>query len=258
MRKIYTFNDGLLENVDSKTCFKCDLLYSICYYADRDFFVNIERQVSHAHSIISDYNTDLVFIAVCAFDDIDNRQHVENKLNEIYQKINHEKMKILFLAIPNWGGTIAALWYLWKDVLEARICIPTYVSHMEEDLELFSNSWLSSSIACIDQFIYVGETTRKAGEFKLTSQRGTTGGARGRTKLAEEEAWSDGGFYFTTVEKLKIMEDAIGIFHKGDQTTKFDHHLDGVDIGEVGFPTLLYHANLKFTTIARDSFFRHP
>ena len=53
------------------------------------------------------------------------------------------------------------------------------------------------------------------------------------------------------------MEDKIGIYHKGNQKTKWNHILDGIDYGEVGFPTLLYHAGFRFTCLYRKKYFKH-
>lgn len=53
------------------------------------------------------------------------------------------------------------------------------------------------------------------------------------------------------------MEKKIGVFHKGNQNTKYDHAKDGIDRGEVGFPTLLHHAGFKFTPLLRKTYFSH-
>ena len=73
--------------------------------------------------------------------------------------------------------------------------------------------------------------------------------------LKTPEVWTDGGFYFSTVERLKIIENKIGIFHKGNINTKYSNLLDGISLGEVGFPTLLFHAGLKFDILNRSNYF---
>ena len=54
-----------------------------------------------------------------------------------------------------------------------------------------------------------------------------------------------------------LVEEKVGIFHKGDQNTKYDRMIDGISLGEVGFPTLLHHANFTFSFLPRAKYFRH-
>ena len=54
---------------------------------------------------------------------------------------------------------------------------------------------------------------------------------------------------------MKKIENKIGVFHKGDQTSKYNRYEDGISIGEVGFPTLLHHADFKFTCMYRNDYF---
>ena len=42
---------------------------------------------------------------------------------------------------------------------------------------------------------------------------------------------------------------------KGNVNTKYNRILDGISIGEVGFPTLIYHAGLKFDILNRNDYF---
>ena len=59
----------------------------------------------------------------------------------------------------------------------------------------------------------------------------------------------------SSICNLKTIEEKIGIFHKGQQKSKFNRILDGISIGEVGFPTLLYHAGFKFDILNRTDYF---
>jgi hypothetical protein len=64
-------------------------------------------------------------------------------------------------------------------------------------------------------------------------------------------------YYISTIDKLKLIEEKIGIFHKGDPTCKYIRILDGIDYGEVGFPTLLYKNNFEFEVLNRSDYFVH-
>ena len=101
-----------------------------------------------------------------------------------------------------------------------------------------------------DDTIYVGECV--TGKLKNADRKI---GNRGVGLFPE--VWTDGGYYFTTVDRLKKMENKIGIFHKGNQNEKYVNLIDGIDFGEVGFPTLLYHADLKFNCLLRSKYFNN-
>ena len=73
----------------------------------------------------------------------------------------------------------------------------------------------------------------------------------------ELEVWSDGGYYFSSIDRLSALESKIGIFFKGDLSTKYDHFLDGICYGEVGFPSLLFQLGLSFKTLNRNLHFKH-
>ena len=57
------------------------------------------------------------------------------------------------------------------------------------------------------------------------------------------------------INKLKVIAETISCFHKGNQNTKYLKPRDGISLGEVGFPTLLYHNNLRFTVLNRNIYF---
>ena len=154
----------------------------------------------------------------------------------------------------NWGGTIAALWYAYKFLSSNNR--EGYVAHMEEDFGPKNNSWYSAAKRKLnDYLIYVGESD--AGRIKRGNDdaRITHPAFRDTKRLGDPEVWTDGGFYFSTVDRMRAMERRIGIFHKGSQETKYDHILDGISLGEVGFPTLLHHARFNFGVVNRQDYF---
>ena len=144
-----------------------------------------------------------------------------------------------------------------------------YVCHFEEDFCSWNPKWFNDIYTLLndknENYVYVGESTTRV---SIRGKTGLlhTGNHDGRgSKLFKKynkhlclpEVWTDGGFYSSTLTKLKIIEDKIGIFHKGDQNSKFIKRKDGIDIGEVGFPSLIHSSNLVFTALFRNRYFTH-
>lgn len=236
------------------------LFYSVAHYFD----VSSERSVNkyrnidkHIEQFLNINIDDKEFILVSAVDaprgDIYYRV-VEEELVE-YCKKKIEKYIIHVIVYYNWGGTIAALWmcynYLKNKAKEG------YISHFEEDFGPINNKWLSDSISLLgsDNYIYIGESN--IGRIKQSDddERLSHFIYENATRLGSPEVWTDGGYYFSTMNNLKLIDEKIGCFHKGDQNTKYINLVDGIDIGEVGFPTLLYHNDFKFNVIDRLKYF---
>ena len=68
--------------------------------------------------------------------------------------------------------------------------------------------------------------------------------------------WTDGGYYFFSIKNLNKMYEKIGIFHKGKQYTQYHHAIDGIILGEVGFPSQIFKY-FKFTGLDRSLYFNH-
>ena len=136
----------------------------------------------------------------------------------------------------------------------------TYVVHFEEDFIPHNIKWYKDSIEKLDSnnnYIYIGESNQNRIKKKNIDGRLHSSAYKNSTRLGNPEVWTDGGFYFLTLKNLKNINDKIGIFHKGDQKIKYERILDGIDLGEVGFPTLLYHVGFRFNVLDRDTYFTH-
>ena len=193
----------------------------------------------------------------------------------------------------NWGGTIAGLWYTYK-YCSNNFTKTDYIAPFEEDFKATNNTWYTFSKDLLDKndaYSYVGETNRtnphneKLGIIKYAQSCRDSKhkesvmknlklkkvcGCRSMFPEIKEckkcvcggiiygmETWTDGGFYFSQVGRLEDVEKRIGIFHKGEQKTKWHHVFDGVELGEVGFPTLLFHNGFSFGSVSRTYFFKH-
>ena len=53
------------------------------------------------------------------------------------------------------------------------------------------------------------------------------------------------------VIRLTIMDNDLLLL----RDLKYDHILDGISLGEVGFPTLLHHARFNFGVVNRQDYF---
>lgn len=215
-------------------------------------------------------------------------------LTDFFEKFNnneHDKnSKFKIIVQYNWGGTIAGLWYTYKYALD-NFKSTDYLAHFEEDFKPKNNSWYTYVRQMLDNnqcYIYIGETNRRnpynknEGIIKYSVRhknihyinnifsslriKNNVCGCKGfynfkqpckcNNQIYGLEVWTDGGFYFSTIERLKKVEDRIGIFHKGNKNM-YDHDLDGIELGEVGFPTMLYYNGFNFGSLYRQTFFKH-
>lgn len=235
------------------------LYYSVAHYFDvsstrrNNKYKNIDN---HIGQFLNIENEEKEFILVSAIDkprgDIYYKTVKEELLNYCKKKI--DKYPVHIITYYNWGGTIAALWecynYLNNNSKNG------YIAHFEEDFGPKNSNWYLDSIMLLkDNIIYIGES--KKGRIKMADDDKRLTGPRyyKQPRLGNPEVWTDGGFYFSTISKLRIIGEKVGCFHKGDKNTKYNNKLDGISLGEVGFPTLLYHNNLKFDVLNRKTYF---
>jgi hypothetical protein len=228
------------------------LLYSICYYYGKNKISNL---INHFNSFLKINTKEKQFILVNMVDshDINYINDVESNLSNFIKNYNTD-INFKILSSFNWGGTILGLWltYNYSKLYDST----TYVAHFEEDFGPYNDKWLEDSISLLsDEIIYVGENTN--GVLKSNDDDGRLSGRvyANSIRLGNPEVWTDGGYYFSTIEKLRLIDNKIGIFHKGNSNTKYTNKTDGIDYGEVGFPTLLYHNKFKFTSLHRDKYF---
>jgi hypothetical protein len=235
------------------------LVYSVCYYYGKNKFSNI---INHVNTFLN-INDKKIFIVQIMVDSHDQENNYNINIdisNKIKNLINNNKYKVL--VNYNWGGTILGLWLafnIFYNILDDN----TYLAHFEEDFHAINNNvkWYKDcqDLFRLNNYIYIGETTTGKIKTKNDDERLRARCFKHSIRLKDPEVWTDGGFYFSTLKKWKIIEDKIGIFHKGDKNTlrKNNYILDGIDIGEVGFPTLVYHAGFKFYPLHREKYFIH-
>jgi hypothetical protein len=229
------------------------LIYSICYYYSTNKYSNIDNHLKEFNKI----NDEKIFILNVMIDSHDLTYH--NKVQiELSNYIDLSNSYVL--PNYNWGGTILGLWMAYKYCYD-KYDNSLYLVHFEEDFGPYNDQWYehAKNLLLSDDYIYIGESNLGRVKTKNDDKRLTYYKYKNSTRLGDPEVWTSGGFYFTTLENLKKMEDKIGIFHKGNQKTnrKDNYRLDGIDLGEVGFPTLLYHSGFKFNALLRKTYFIH-
>lgn len=227
--------------------------YSICYYYERMQFNNIKTHLEAFHSIA---NFEKEFILTVMTDKIEDYSNIEREMN-LYLKVN-TSCKYKVILSYNWGGTILGLWLSYNYIKSTNTSNP-YLAFFEEDFKPTNENWLIDSVQLFssDDFIYVGESN--IGRVKYGDDDGRLNSEMHKhlPKLAEFETWTDGGYYFSSIYKLNMAEEHIGIFHKGSPESKYNRLIDGISYGEVGFPSLLHKSGFKFTALNRHDYFIH-
>jgi hypothetical protein len=237
------------------------LYYSVAHYFD----VKGSRKgamYAHISSHIKEFlNTDEMnkeFVLVSFIDSERGNERydiIKKELEDFCQnQLPHHKVHVI--VEYNWGGTIAGLWYSYLYLKSNSL--QGYIAHFEEDFGPKNNNWYKDARDNLkEDIIYVGEVN--GGRIKRgdDDNRLSRGKHDDQPRLGDPEVWTDGGFYFSTIEKFMLVEEKVGTFHKGDQNTKYDRMIDGISLGEVGFPTLLHHANFTFSFLPRAKYFRH-
>jgi hypothetical protein len=238
------------------------LLYSVCYYYGKN---NLSNLINHLNCFLKVDIKDKQFIIVCMIDshDINYFKEIEQTLSDY---INNYKNNIKFKILTsfNWGGTILGLWltYNYGKIYNDHC----YIAHFEEDFYPFNDKWVNCSIDLLNSdknYIYIGEVTRLTEDVKMIDTNCDKKctflnviNEYNNSTFKGLACWTDGGFYLSSIKKLRVVEENIGIFHKGNNN-KYDHFLDGIILGEVGFPTLLHHNGFSFIGIPRCKYFIH-
>lgn len=224
------------------------LIYSICYYYGKNKKENIKTHLK----VFNKIKDDKKFFVVVMIDNV-------NEQDKILLNLSNEFKGVNFIPEFNWGGTIAGLQKIFYTLINSEE--KYFIAHFEEDFYAVNDEWFEKAKFYLKDNIYVGEgvkenkINKEICEVKIQNNRKMN--AYKNILTYQPEVWTDGGFYFTTLNNLKKINNKCGDFHKGNKLTKYHHGIDGIDLGEVGFPTMLYHNNFKFCGLYRNKFFIH-
>ena len=253
------------------------LYYSIAHYYDRQGTrnnVKFDNIRGHIRSFLN-IEEEKKFILVSFVDAPRGSAYYEkvkkNMEEFCLQYLSKEKYHVLIEF--NWGGTIAALWFAYLYIKSQNISDTSYIAHFEEDFHATNKDWFIDSKNKLNSppnYIYIGEhipcvsdpkqnqkmckvvknDTRRQGRYifkDIYSKYGCN---------IIDSKYTDGGYYFSNLKNLKCIEKKIGVFHKGNQNTKWNHVVDGIILGEVGFPSQVAQY-YDFIGLDRKKYFSH-
>lgn len=246
------------------------LVYSICYYYGKNKKSNISNHLNQFTKEHLSSEKEFVVVAMVDSKNEEVFKNIEGEINSfIKQQINkqqlqeQQKQQINFKVIPswNWGGTINGLWIAYNYCKNKYNDDNVYIGFFEEDFGPRNIRWYNDALKKLNNAnnknIYVGESNAGRLKTKNDDLRLTAKCYENSKRLGNPEVWTDGGFYFSSLFKLKQIEDKIGVFHKGnpEDSRKENYILHGIDLGEVGFPTELHHNGFNFDCLNRNDYF---
>jgi len=249
------------------------LYYSVAHYYDKYGFCKYNNIKCHIKAFLDIKNEQKEFILISFIDTPrgDKRyEEIKRHLEDIYKKWLGDNKFVVFVKY-NWGGTIAALWYTYLYLKSINENNDVCIAHFEEDFHPTNNEWFihSKDLLNSTNYIYIGEhipssdpTQNQKNTKVVKNDTRCQNGYMFKDVYAKyncniiDSKYTDGGYYFSTLKNLKLIEEKIGIFHKGDQNTKWDHKIDGIVLGEVGFPSQVAQY-YDFIGLDRIKYFSH-
>ena len=244
------------------------LIYGICYYYGVNKIQNILNHIKCFNNIKKDDDIFCLNIMVDSFDK-DVWIKIGNKFHDLLKSYEVKNFKILIDY--NSGGTVLGLYNTFNCYKHNDNDKNVYIAFFEEDFYPINNDWLNDSINLLNNngYIYIGSTNGST-PIKIDKldkiQRETIHSNKllnfktvllnHDAKLCDKLYWTDGGYYFSSISKFNRIYEKIGIFHKGDKNVKYNHGIDGVILGEVGFPSQI-KKYFEFTALKQSNYFIH-
>lgn len=246
------------------------LYYGVCYYYDRQHVEGLIQHLAHCESL-GQANANFVVVAPMDSQSESKRIRQAERLKDQLSQESSHSMPIHVVPCFNWGGTVAALYVAFKRFRSAHP--QSHLAMFEEDFLPYNNLWLAESQRLLSMGnIYVGEHAynrnhssahRPEGVKEIIDDCRVMGGRTFKDVhksygLATNgnSRYTDGGFYFSTMDKFRQIEEKIGLFHKGNQKSRWNHCVDGIILGEVGFPSEVA-LHFPFVGLERQLYFKH-
>lgn len=240
-----------------------NIVYSFCFYYGYFKSNNIKRHLEIFNllkTIYIKFNFTLIINIMIDEHESILRQHIVDNMKHNLELPDD----IIITHNYNSGGTIQGLDDTYTYLINNNYS-NCYIAYFEEDFYPYNTDFLNDSINKLtDEYIYIGEVTNTEianrvtnNGYKLSYNRSNAIKKASHIFNTELEIWTDGGYYFSTLDRLKKIKEVLGPFHCGNKLTKYNHAIDGIDYGEVGFPTRLYHNNFKFMGLTREIYFKH-
>ncbi len=250
------------------------LIYGICYYYETNKGKNIINHIKCFNKIKKDND---IFCLNIMIDSFDKKLYIEieNKFGELLQLNGILNYKIL--VDFNSGGTVLGLYNTFNYFKNNNE--DDYIAFFEEDFYSINDNWLNHSINILNNndYIYIGEhipsknTVIQNNYLYLKEKCVYDMDKNNCWKLSfsnilhnhkcelldnNKLCWTDGGYYFSSIGNFNKIYEKIDIFHKGNKENKYDHEIDGIILGEVGFPSQI-KKYFNFTGLLRNKYFIH-
>lgn len=206
-------------------------------------------------------------------DDNNLYTEIENKFSKMLEINNIVNYKIL--VDYNSGGTILGLYNTFNYFKNNDR--KDYIAFFEEDFYGINDKWLNDSINKLNNntYIYIGEHHPSSGavlndnylylkekniyDIDKTNCWNLSFSDilnKHNCKISDDNmlCWTDGGYYFSSIDNFNKIYEKIGIFHKGNKKIKYHHEIDGILLGEVGFPSQV-KKHFNFIGLMRNDYF---
>jgi hypothetical protein len=249
------------------------LIYGICYYYGKNKKQNIINHIKCFNNVKKD--NDIFCLTIM----------VDNNNTDLHNKIEIEFIELLeancvlthkILIDFNSCGTVLGLYNTFNYFKNNNK--NDYIAFFEEDFYSINNNWLYDSINKLNNsdYIYIGENTQDI-HSKITNDNlylkeinvydmnksncwklnfSDIYHKNNCELLNNTLYWTDGGYYFSSIGNFNKIYEKIGIFHKGNKEIKYHHKIDGIILGEVGFPSQI-KKYFNFAGLLRGKYFVH-
>ena len=214
------------------------LLYSVCYYYGKNKASNVIHHLDAFTKIRKDGD---LFILNVMIDSHDQGIHEETKEEMSSLIKSYDDYPFVVLTSFNWGGTIVGLWMAYQYGKENHR--DAYISHFEEDFLPHNTNWFSDIRGLFDSNtnnIYIGESNWQHPVYENQGIIKHSQNYRGRKQYSKairdklgdmtshgcgsnindcrrcggvipgHQVWTDGGLYFSNIDRLLLAEKAIG------------------------------------------------
>jgi hypothetical protein len=222
-----------------------DYIHGICYWEGNKRFFLIEQIVDKLKNTIHSNKKDLNLLCIISIRSnriITNNE--KDKFNLILDK-QSDNVSIKIIYNFNWGGTVGALWDIYKYLENAKIT--SYIIGVWEDDAIFKQKYWFDKVESLllKGYIYVGslhETHNIKNQELYSKVNYKYNPSQVIVSVPNfknnEVIWVEDP-YILFFKNLKLIEDKIGCFTLAPKNKLYQYWEDGIVNGEVGFPTRL-------------------
>ena len=234
-------------------------IHNVCYWSGNDRPENLWKHAEKVKSI-KESNKNLFVISLMC-----DEEEQANMVDDIME-VQDDTLDVIVFPQYNSGGTVKAMWNVYKHLLQKKSIISEYFGTWEDDFVFaksthiddikhhFDNGCLFVGSMWEDEWFLADpdEFTRK-GKKNFTKARGGSSSVfHGCCPTNEhhheqlENYWWCEDPYVMKYENLEKIESLIGKFTLAPDTERYRHGRHGIYFGEVGFPTRLHKAGGNF------------